>query len=129
MTQQSPQAPLAAPDGFPGTLPEFLVWAELTRRQIQFEFQSSQFGGRLEKGGLIVDFIIPPDLALSVLGIFFHYSLGGTISKAHDLLSREILGQQGFTLIFLDEDDILNDVRSLVDDAIQRIDRSRMARR
>lgn len=120
---------VAAPDGFPGTLPEWLVFEELTKRQIDFNFQSNQFGGRLEKGGLVIDFLIPPDLAFSVLGIYFHYSLGGSGSQARDLMAREILAQQGIEMIFLDEDDILNDVQSIVDLGLQRIDRSRMARR
>lgn len=120
---------VAPPNNFPGTLPEWLVFEELTKREIAFDFQSNQFGGRLQRGGLVVDFIIPPDLAFSVLGIYFHYSLGGSTSQANDLMAREILAQQGIIMIFLDEDDILNNVQRLVGEGLERIDRSRMARR
>ncbi len=120
--------PRQAPTNFPGTLPEWLVWEELTRREIQFDFQSNLFGGRRAKGGLVIDFLIPPNLAFSVLGTFFHYSLGGTISKANDLIAREVLARQGITLIYLDEADVMVDVRRIVGLGLQRIDRSRMAR-
>jgi len=94
---------------FPGTLPELLVWNALIQLgkipDVDFSFQSSLFGGRLERGGLIVDFLIPPNLAISVLGTYFHYKLRGG-SEARDLIAREVLVAEGTTLIFIDEHDL-----------------------
>lgn len=118
---------------FPGTRPEFLCYQALVRlgkvQDVDFTFQSSMFGGRTERGGLIVDFVFtdPPDLAISVLGSYFHYVLGGG-ARGRDLLTREILAQQGITLIFIDDVDLEEDAMRVVGEALQFQDRSKMAR-
>lgn len=118
---------------FPGTRPEWLAYQALTRLgkvfDVDYTFQSSQLGGRTERGGLIVDFWFnnPPDLALSVLGIYWHYELGGG-TRATDLITREILAAGGTTLIFLDEDDLEDNARRVVGAALEFRDLSKMAR-
>lgn len=93
--------------------------------EVDFTFQSSLFGGRLDKGGLVVDFIFvnPPDLAISVLGGYFHYVLNGG-NQFQDLLSRELLAAEGITLIFIDENDLLEDARTIVAEALVYRDHS-----
>ncbi len=127
------QAPLQAPPAFPGSLPEFLVYRELERRGLQdgvdFTFQSPLMGGRLQRGGAIVDFLFnnPPDLGISVLGTYYHYGLGSA-SMARDLMQRAQLAGQGINLVFIDEDDIMQDVRYYVGEALNYRDHSRMAK-
>lgn len=41
-----------------GTLPERIVYRELLRRRVSFDFQSSLLGGRARLGGMVADFII-----------------------------------------------------------------------
>jgi len=93
-----------------------------------FTFQSSQLGGRLQKGGFVVDFLFtrPAHIAFSVLGIYFHYEKdGGT--RTRDLLGRLALAGQGVTVIFLDEDDVLDDVEFYVGEGLELRDHSRLA--
>lgn len=118
---------------FPGTRPEFLCFQALVRLgkqpDVDFSFQSNVFGGRTERGGLVVDFIFndPPGLAISVLGTYFHYVLGGG-TRGQDLLTREILAQQGISLIFIDESDLEENARRVVAAALEFRDESQMAR-
>lgn len=117
------------PAGFEGSLPEFLVFRELERQGltpgVDFTFQSPFFGGRTQRGGLIVDFLFnnPPDLAISVLGAFFHLR-----TQAADLMQRAQLAGQGITLIFLDENDIYEDVTFVVREALNGVDHSQIGR-
>lgn len=116
-----------------GTEPELLVYNELVRRRltegVDFEFQSTQFGGRFDRGGLVVDFLFvnPPDLAFAVQGEYFHYVLrGGT--RLNDLMARQELALVNLTLIFIDEEDVLRDVQWVVGEALELRDHSKVAR-
>ena len=119
---------IARAAGF-GSLEEQLVFNELLRRGyregIDFTYQSKVLGGRVDKGGFVVDFLFsnPPDLAINPLGEFFHYA-HGVDQRTHDLLSRIVLLQQGITLIFIDNQDIHRDVRYYVGEALQYRDHS-----
>ena len=130
MTTQVQQLPA----DFPGSLPEYLVLAELVRlgKQpgVDFTYQSPLMGGRVEKGGVILDFLLydPPDLAINVQGEYWHYGLGPGV-KARDLMARSQMAGQGITLIFIDEADILRDVRYYVREALQYRDHSKMGGR
>ena len=122
------------PVGWPGSLPEWLVFDNLVTRQrkvheVDFVYQSAFSGGRLEKGGLVVDFMFydPPDLAISVLGEYFHYRMGTDVS-ARDIIARAQLAGEGVTLIFIDEDDIMRDVDFYVRDALRYRDHSKKTR-
>jgi hypothetical protein len=76
-----------------GTAPEIVVFNVLVRLgykpDVDFVLQSVQFGGRMDRGGQVVDFFFtnPPGLAISVLGEYFHYVLRGG-SRAQDLAAR-----------------------------------------
>lgn len=116
-----------------GTLPELVVFAELVRRglipDVDFYFQSPLFGGRLEKGGLVVDFIFnnPPGLAISVAGEYWHFERG-VEQRAKDLIAREVLAKQGDTLIFIEEGHALENAEFYVGEALQFRDHSRLSR-
>ena len=118
------------PADFAGSLPEFLVFQELVRRgkrpDIDFTFQVGFQGGRLQKGGMVLDFLFtdPPDLAINVQGTFFH---AGT--QRQDAIVRAQMAGQGITVIFIDEEDILRDVRRVVGAALRYRDLSRLGSR
>ncbi len=120
-------------ENFPGTRPEFLCFQALTRLgkiiNVDYTFQSDQYGGRTERGGLVVDFFFsnPPDLAISVLGSYWHYELGGG-TRGTDLITREILAAGGTTLIFIDDIDLEEDAIRVVRAALRFEDESNMAR-
>jgi len=128
-TQQAQDRALrqTLPDNWPGSLPEYLVFQELVRRglrpDIDFTYQSPFQGGRLQKGGVVLDFLFddPPDLAINVQGTFFH---GGT--QRQDAIVRAQMAGEGITVIFIDEADILNDVRRVVGAALRYQDLSRL---
>ncbi len=121
------------PDSFLGSLPEFIVFNTLVKigkiPDVDFTFQSPLSGGRLERGGVIIDFLFidPPDLAINVQGVFFHYEQGVTV-RARDEIARVHLASQGIDLIFIDEDDVNEDPFFYVREALRRVDHSRMSR-
>ena len=81
----------------------------------------------MDKGGSIIDFLFinPPDLAVNVQGVYYHYELGAE-TRARDILAREALAGQGITLIFVDEDDLIQDPLGITRDALNYIDKSRL---
>jgi len=119
------------PDNWIGSKPEWMFYASLLELGYQpgedFTYQSPLMGGRLDKGGLIIDFLFynPPDLAVNVQGVYYHYELGAE-TKARDLFARQALAGQGITLIFVDEDDLEQDPLGVTRDAINFRDRSRL---
>lgn len=115
------------------TQPELICYNWLQRiglvPDVDFLFQTSVFGGRLDRGGLVVDFWFnnPPDLAVAVQGEYFHYTLrGGT--RFQDLMAREELALQGTTLVFIDEEDLLSRPEYIVREALEYRDHSKIAR-
>lgn len=72
-----------------GTLPERVVFKSLEDRHLIFDFQSSLFGGRVELGGLVADFIVQfrKELVIRVQGRFWH---GEFDRETGDLISGEI---------------------------------------
>ena len=113
--------------------PERLVLEQLDRlglvEGVDYSFQSSRLGGRVEKGGLVIDFLFtnPPDLAISILGVFWHYEQSGQV-QGRDLIMREVMAGQGVTVIFIDEDDLNDDAAFYVREALRFVDHSRMTR-
>lgn len=112
MTTQRQQQ---VPQGFQGSLPEWITFDTLTTRfgkvpDMDFTFQSPLLGGRLERGGVVIDFLFtnPPDLAINIQGAFFHLEQGAGVI-ARDRMARAQLAGAGITLIFIDEQDVLSD--------------------
>lgn len=105
----------AVPDGMTMTLAEWYVyWWSVHRRrlspQIDFEFQSSLFGGRIDLGGLVIDFLyrgfFPPGLVVNVQGEAWHYYT--TEQREANILTRVRLQDRGYTVVFVKEDDVLS---------------------
>ena len=125
------QQPLEKPADWPGSLPEYLVNEALIKLgkepDVDFFYQSPFAGGRMQRGGLVLDFIFvnPPDLAINVQGEYYHYEMGAD-TKARDLLARAMLAGDGITLIFLDESDVHQDAVGYTRDALRYRDRSRL---
>ena len=120
------------PADFGGSLPEYIVYRTLQRLGLDpgkdFIFQSSFQGGRLTKGGQIIDFLFinPPNLAINVQGTYYHQEQGPTVI-ARDRMARAQLAGGGITLIFIDESDILEDVDFYVRQALNYRDHSQLA--
>jgi very-short-patch-repair endonuclease len=84
-----------------GTLPELIVHWHLTRRGlidgIHFDFQSSQFGGRLELGGAVIDFLFRDrPLAVRVQGEYWHEPWEQKGLGAHDEAQRLMIEGMGY---------------------------------
>jgi len=130
MTTQS-GIQLSAPAEWQGSLPEWLFYSSLIRLGYtdgqDFTYQNPLMGGRLDKGGAIIDFLFynPPNLAVNVQGTYYHYELGSE-TRARDIMIRESLAGQGITLIFVDEDDLLQDALGITRDALNYQDKSRL---
>jgi hypothetical protein len=126
------QTPELPPD-WEGSLPEYLAFTALIKLGkdpgVDFTYQSPLMGGRMTKGGAIIDFefINPPDLAVNVQGVYYHYEFG-VEQKARDIITRAQMAGQGVTLVFIDEDDIMQDPEYYVKEALNYRDHSRMAR-
>ena len=125
---------LNPPASWSGSRPEWMFYSSLIQLGYQpdedFVYQSPLLGGRLDKGGWIIDFVFdnPPGLAVNVQGIYYHYELGAETS-ARDIFAREALAGQGITLIFVDEDDLEQDPVGVAREALQFRDSSRLGGR
>lgn len=124
---------IPTPEWWVGSGPEYLCWKALLKLGLQpdidFQYQSQLAGGRQDKGGRIVDFMIfnPPNIGINVQGVFYHYEKGSAVRQS-DMLTREYLATMGINLIFIDEDDLIDNARGIVADALSGIDRSRFGR-
>ena len=121
------------PADFKGSMPEYVVFNQLLRFGLRpnqdFQFQARFAGGKIEKGGLVIDFLFnnPPNLAVNVQGVYYHYELGAD-TRARDIFARESLAGQGITLIFVDEDYLAQDPLGTTREALQFRDSSRLGR-
>ena len=119
------------PNSWPGSGPEYIAYStfiELGREPGQdFTYQSPLMGGRLDKGGFVIDFMFtdPPDLAINVQGVYYHYEFG-VEAKARDVMARASLAGQNITLIFIDDDDLMSDPRYYCREALNYRDHSRL---
>ena len=119
------------PQGWTGSVPEWLTYESLQKvgkiPGQDFTYQSPLLGGRIQKGGVIIDFDFnnPPDLAINVQGVYFHYQFGVETS-ARDKMARAQLAGEGKQLIFIDEDDLYNDTDYYVLEALRYRDHSRL---
>ena len=119
------------PNNWPGSIPEYVAYStfiKLGREPGQdFTYQSPLMGGRLDKGGFVLDFMFsdPPDLAVNVQGVYYHYEFG-VEAKARDVMARASLAGQNITLIFIDDDHLLSDPRYYCREALNYRDHSRL---
>ena len=122
------------PSDWVGSKPEWMFFSSLIDLGYQpeedFTYQSPLMGGRLDKGGLIIDFLFfnPPNLAVNVQGVYYHYEMGAD-NRARDIMARQSLAGQGITLIFVDEDDLEQDPKGVTESALQFRGNSRLGGR
>ena len=122
------------PENWEGSKPEWAFYTALRRLgkipEEDFTYQSEQMGGRHDKGGAVLDFVFsnPPNLAVNVQGVYYHYEMGAD-TKARDIMIREAMAAQGITLIFVDEDDLEQDPIGVARNALQFRDTSRLGGR
>lgn len=111
------------------TLPEWYVYQHLTAKRrlipnLDFIFQSSLEGGRMELGGLVLDFELPgrigaKGLVINVQGEAWHrYSTG---QRAKDLLDKIRLTALGYHVVYVNEDAIIRGAAYPVDRALEGI--------
>ncbi len=87
---------------------ELLVLAWLDKNKIPYSFQSSLAGGYYSLGGAVVDFLLEGNIALRVMGEYYHKTIAAT---GHDEIQREILEGMGYVVVDLWGDDIENPAR------------------
>ena len=127
MTPQQVQVP----SNWEGSVPEYVAYStfvEMGKEPGQdFTYQSPLLGGRLDKGGFIIDFMFtdPPDLAINVQGVYYHYEFG-VEAKARDVMAKASLAGQNITLVFIDDDDLMRDPRYYCREALNYRDHSRL---
>ena len=81
----------------------------------------------MDKGGFVLDFLFtnPPDLAVNVQGVYYHYEFG-VEAKARDVMARASLAGQNLTLVFIDDDDLMADPTYYCREALAYRDHSRL---
>lgn len=95
------------------TEPEKVVNNWLTKWKLPFRREVSFFGGRIELGGTYVDFLLDEQrIALRVQGVYWHT---GVIPQASDIIRRERLDAQGYTVVDIWESSIVDVTQSQVD--------------
>ena len=74
------QPQIQIPSTWEGSGPEYIAFQEFVRLGKQpgqdFTYQSPMMGGRMDKGGVVIDFLFtdPPDLAVNVQGCLLYTS-------------------------------------------------------
>lgn len=120
------------PPGFTGSWPEYVCFQELIKQglrpDLDFTFQSSKLGGRLNLGGLVIDFLFfhPPGLAIEVNNVYYHYEQDGGVNKGDDVIKRQQMAGLNYKLIFIDDDHLLADPPYYVSEALAGRDHSRL---
>lgn len=117
MTMQ--KVTLEVPANWLGNVPEFYCWWALTRLGINFTYQESYAGGRLEKGGIVADFYLPDhNIAIQIRSIYWH---GGVERRAIDEIQRIMLEGMGIVVVFIDEEFIMADPIFYVKEALKGV--------
>jgi hypothetical protein len=121
--------PPPPPIWFPGFATEWYCYWALQKLGAVFDYQSPLLGGRLEKGGAVVDFVVysPVEVAIRIQGTYWHYQLGSQ-KIAYDRLQRAALEASGLRVIDIDEEDILRDPLFYVREALRGVEHSRVSR-
>jgi very-short-patch-repair endonuclease len=80
-----------------GTLEERIMYLALTKRNIEFDFQSSIQGGRLLLGGMVADFILlDRPVIIRVQGTKWHQ---GLLATARDEIQKAYLEAMGYIIL------------------------------
>jgi hypothetical protein len=132
VTNQAAQ--IAVPANWEGSVPEWVAFTTFISLGKElgedFNYQSPLMGGRMDKGGVVLDFLFsnPPDLAVNVQGVYYHYEFG-VEARGRDLMARAQMAGQGISLIFIDDDDLLNDPEYYCREALNYKDHSQLGGR
>ena len=124
-------AQIQVPSSWTGSIPEYVAYQTFIELGLQpgedFTYQSPLLGGRMDKGGVVLDFLFtnPPDLAVHVQGVYYHYEFG-VEAQARDVMARTSMAGQNLTLIFIDDDDLIRDPRYYCREALNYRDHSRL---
>ncbi len=125
------ESQVIVPPTWEGSVPEYVAYQAFIQLGPEpgkdFTYQSPHLGGRMDKGGFVLDFLFddPPDLAVNVQGVYYHYEFG-VEAKARDLMARASMAGQNITLIFIDDDDLMKDPRFYCREALNYKDHSRL---
>ncbi len=87
---------------------EAIIWEWLTDRKIPFQFQTSLMGGFFALGGAVVDFLLEGNIAIRVMGEYYHRTIEAT---GHDVIQRETLEGQGYIVVDIQGDDVQDPAR------------------
>lgn len=108
-----------------GSQPEYWIYRAIIRAGYLegagasrgFRYQAKKAGGRLERGGAVVDFeIFSPHVGINVQSNYFHNRT--TNQRAHDALQRAMLEARGLRLEFIDESEAINRPDAAVAEAL-----------
>ena len=95
-----------------GSRPEYWIYRAIVRtgrleEAGDFTYQAKKFGGRMQRGGAVVDFFIKrPRVGFNVQSLYFHNRTSG--QRAHDAIQRAALEADGLRLEFISEEEAIN---------------------
>ena len=125
------ESQVQVPENWEGSIPEYVAYITFIELGLEpgrdFSYQSPLMGGRMDKGGVVLDFLFtePPDLAVNVQGVYYHYEFG-VEARARDIMARSALAGQNLSLIFIDDDDLMRDRMYYCREALRYQDHSRL---
>ena len=125
------QPQVQVPENWEGSVPEYVAYQTFVKLGLEpgqdFTYQSPLLGGRLDKGGFVIDFMFkePPDLAVNVQGVYYHYQFGVEVTS-RDIMARAALAGQNITLIFIDDDDLMQNPEYYCREALNYTDHSKL---
>ena len=125
------ESQVQVPENWEGSIPEYVAYITFIELGLEpgrdFSYQSPLMGGRMDKGGVVLDFLFtePPDLAVNVQGVYYHYEFG-VEARARDIMARAALAGQNLSLIFIDDDDLMRDRMYYCREALRYQDHSRL---
>lgn len=115
-----------------GNIPEWAIyWGHIRlglREGVEFLYQNPVGGGRLTRGGAVLDFEeLDVPIGIRVQGLYFH-AYAGQDKVASDMVQKLMVESTGLTVIDIDEDDALRTPIYFVQEARAGRDHSRAGR-
>lgn len=119
------------PEDWTGTRPEWAIWWALERlgysAEDDFVYQA-KLPGVGSSYYSTVDFLIHSvNIGIEVQGRYWHYGVGSD-KEYHDTMRATLFAAQGITIIFIDEQDCLDDPMYYVQEALEGNDHSDIGR-
>jgi len=82
------------------------VWDWLVKNKIPFDTEQTMLAPAREMGGAIVDFVLPNNIILRVMGSYYH---SGLEAKARDDFGKERLLNLGYIVVDLHEENLTDE--------------------